>query len=143
MNSADRSIALVDYAIRRRFAFVNFYPNSEVVDYKSDYSELPGIRVGKIMDGINEKLMSVLGDGDLLLGQSYFMPKWAIKAESGKIVWTKDILRDLFNYYILPIIEEYTYGNKRYLANVAGEKLTTRITDADEFLEELTFQFGK
>ncbi len=143
MNSADRSIALVDYAIRRRFAFVNFYPNSEVVDFKSDYSELPNIRVSKIMNGINEKLMSVLGDADLLLGQSYFMPKWAVNPESGKIEWTNGVLRDLFNYYILPIIEEYTYGNKRYLANIAGEKLTSRITDADEFIEELTFQFGR
>ena len=53
MNSADRSIALVDYAIRRRFAFVNFYPNSEVVDFESDYSQLDDIKVGKIMDGID------------------------------------------------------------------------------------------
>ena len=44
---------------------------------------------------------------------------------------------------MLPIIEEYTYGNKRYLTNIVGEKLTTRITDIDEFIEELTFQFDK
>lgn len=143
MNSADRSIALVDYAIRRRFAFVNFYPNSEVVDFMSDYSHLVDVRIGRVMDGINGKLMTVLGDADLLLGQSYFIPKWAINPTTGKIEWTRDVVRDLFNYYILPIIEEYTYGNKRYLANIAGEKLTTRIADADEFIEELIFQFGK
>jgi len=67
MNSADRSIALVDYAIRRRFAFVDFYPNSEVVDFESDYSQLGDIKIGKIMDGVNEKLYSVLGYADLLL----------------------------------------------------------------------------
>jgi len=61
MNSADRSIALVDYAIRRRFAFVDFFPNSEVVDYESDYTQLPDFKVSKIMEGINEKLFSVLG----------------------------------------------------------------------------------
>lgn len=143
MNSADRSIALVDYAIRRRFAFVNFYPNSEVIDYMSDYSGLPDIHVGAIMDGINKKLISILGDADLLLGQSYFIPKWAVDPVTGKIQWNREVLRDLFNYYILPIIEEYTYGNKRYLTNIAGDKLTTRITDLDEFIEELTLQFGK
>lgn len=143
MNSADRSIALVDYAIRRRFAFVDFYPNSEVVDFESDYSQLDDIKVGKVMDGINEKLYSVLGDADLLLGQSYFLPKWARDEESGKIKWTPRILKRLFNYYVIPIIEEYTYGNKRYLQNILGDKLVGRISDEEKFIEELKAQLLK
>lgn len=143
MNSADRSIALVDYAIRRRFAFVDFYPNSEVVDFESDYSQLDDIKVGKVMDGINEKLYSVLGDADLLLGQSYFLPKWARDEVSGKIKWTPQILKRLFNYYVIPIIEEYTYGNKRYLQNILGDKLVGRISDEEEFIEELKAQLLK
>lgn len=143
MNSADRSIALVDYAIRRRFAFVDFYPNSEIVDFESDYSELDDIKVGKVMDGINEKLYSVLGDADLLLGQSYFLPKWARDEMSGKIKWTPQILKQLFNYYIIPIIEEYTYGNKRYLQNILGDKLVKRINDNGEFMDELKAQLIK
>lgn len=143
MNSADRSIALVDYAIRRRFAFVDFYPNSEVVDFESDYSLLVDIKVGKVMDGINEKLYSVLGDADLLLGQSYFLPKWARDEASGKIKWTPRVLKRLFNYYIIPIIEEYTYGNKRYLQNILGDKLVGRISDEEDFLEELKAQLLK
>lgn len=143
MNSADRSIALVDYAIRRRFTFVNFYPNSEVVDFESDYSGLNGVKVSKIMDGINEKLSSVLGDADLLLGQSYFLPKWARNEDGGKIHWSPKVLKRLFNYYIIPIIEEYTYGNKRYLQNILGDKLINRINDDEEFLEELKIQLLK
>lgn len=143
MNSADRSIALVDYAIRRRFAFVDFYPNSEVVDYESDYSLLGDIKVGKVMDGVNGKLYSVLGDADLLLGQSYFLPKWARDEVTGKIKWTPQILKRLFNYYVIPIIEEYTYGNKRYLQNILGDKLIGRINDDEEFLEELRAQLLK
>lgn len=143
MNSADRSIALVDYAIRRRFAFIDFFPNSEVVDYESDYSQLPDIKVGKLMDGINKKLYSVLGDGDLLLGQSYFLPKWARNEETGKIQWTPQILKRLLNYYVIPIIEEYTYGNKRYLQNILGDKLVAKIKDENEFMEELKAQFLK
>lgn len=143
MNSADRSIALVDYAIRRRFAFVDFYPNSEVVDFESDYSQLTDIKVGKVMDGLNEKLYSVLGDADLLLGQSYFLPKWARDEASGKIKWTPQILKRLFNYYVIPIVEEYTYGNKRYLQNILGDKLVGRISDEKEFIEELKAQLLK
>ena len=143
MNSSDRSIALVDYAIRRRFAFVDFFPNSEVVDYESDYSLLPDIKVSKIMDGVNEKLFSVLGDEDLLLGQSYFLPKWARSGVNGKIKWTPQILKRLFNYYVIPIIEEYTYGNKRYLQNILGDKLITRIADEEDFMEEIKAQLLK
>lgn len=143
MNSADRSIALVDYAIRRRFAFVDFFPNSEVVDFESDYSQMTDIKVSKVMDGVNEKLFSVIGDADLLLGQSYFLPKWARDDSSGKIKWTPQILKRLFNYYIIPIIEEYTYGNKRYLQNILGDKLVSRINDEEEFMEELKTQLLK
>jgi len=144
MNSADRSIALVDYAIRRRFAFVTFFPNSEIIDAMSDYSGLGGLRVSDIMKGINEKISSVLSDADLELGQSYFMPKWAPRnATTHKILWNPTLLRDQFNYYILPIIEEYTYGNKRYLLNIVGDKLISRIADEAEFMDEIRYQFKR
>lgn len=143
MNSADRSIALVDYAIRRRFAFVDFYPNSEVVDFESDYSEFTEFRISQLMDGINDKLFNVLGDADLLLGQSYFLPKWARDEDTGKIKWTPSVLKKLMNYYVIPIIEEYTYGNKRYLKNILGDKLLERISDETGIVEELKAQFIK
>lgn len=144
MNSADRSIALVDYAIRRRFAFVTFFPNSEIIDAVSDYSGLDGLRVSDIMKGINEKISSVLSDSDLELGQSYFMPKWAPRnPTTNKIMWTPELLRDQFNYFILPIIEEYTYGNKRYLLNIVGDKLISRISDETDFMNELRYQFRR
>lgn len=144
MNSADRSIALVDYAIRRRFAFVTFFPNSEIVDAMSDYFALDGLRVSDIMKGINEKISSVLSDSDLELGQSYFLPKWAPRnPTTRKILWSPALLRDQFNYYILPIIEEYTYGNKRYLLNIIGDKLISRISDETEFMGEIRYQFKR
>lgn len=139
MNSADRSIALVDYAIRRRFGYVNFYPNCEIIDFMSDYSNVD-LNVSKLMEKLNEKILAVLGDADLLLGQSYFIPKWALNA--GKIQWTNDILKSLFNYYILPIVEEYTYGNRRYLLNIMGDNLILRIDDTTEFIKEIKKQFS-
>lgn len=139
MNSADRSIAQIDYAIRRRFAFVKFYPNYELISSISDCSAMPQIKPDVLLKNINKAIFNVLKDENMLLGHAYFIPKWAMS--DGKIKWTPDVLKMLFNYYIIPIIEEYTYGNSRYLVNILGENLPKRIEDTAQFIEEITMQF--
>jgi hypothetical protein len=125
MNSADRSIAQIDYAIRRRFAFVKFYPNYELIASISDLSKMPQIRPDVLLRNLNKAILNVLKDENMLLGHAYFIPKWALSGE--KIRWTPEVLMKLFNYYIIPIIEEYTYGNSRYLINILGPNLSKRI----------------
>ena len=140
MNSADRSIAQIDYAIRRRFAFVKFYPNYELIGSISDCTSMADIKPDVLLKSINKAIFNVLKDENMLLGHAYFIPKWAIGADN-KIKWTAENLQMLFNYYIIPIIEEYTYGNGRYLSNILGAKLPKRINDTNEFVEELKKQF--
>ena len=140
MNSADRSIAQIDYAIRRRFAFVKFYPNYELIGAISDCSGMPDIKPDVLLKNINKAIFNVIKDENMLLGHAYFIPKWAIGADR-KIKWTNETLQMLFNYYIIPIIEEYTYGNSRYLVNILGNKLPSRINDTNAFIEEIKKQF--
>ena len=135
MNSADRSIAVIDYAIRRRFGFIKLQPNYEVVKQMSNINSI-GINIEKLFKIINIKIQEVLGEEELLLGQSYFLPDFAEKID-GKIKWTSETLRLVFNYSIVPIIEEYTYGNKNDLIAILGEKISSRINDDDEFLDEV------
>lgn len=135
MNSADRSIAVIDYAIRRRFGFIKLQPNYEIVKQMSNIDSI-GINIEKLFKVINHKIQEVLGEEELLLGQSYFLPDFAEKID-GKIKWTSEILRLVFNYSIVPIIEEYTYGNKNDLIAILGEKISSRINDNDEFLDEI------
>lgn len=135
MNSADRSIAVIDYAIRRRFGFIKLQPNYEVVKQMSNINSI-GINIEKLFKIINTKIQEVLGEEELLLGQSYFLPDFAEKID-GKIKWTSETLRLVFNYSIVPIIEEYTYGNKNDLIAILGEKISSRINDDDEFLDEV------
>lgn len=141
MNSADRSIAQIDYAIRRRFAFVKFYPNYELIGSISDCSGLSDVKPDVLFKSINKAIFNVLKDENMLLGHAYFIPKWALDSDK-KIKWTPETLQMLFNYYIIPIIEEYTYGNGRYLSNILGSKLPNRINDTDDFIEELKKQFA-
>ncbi|MBU5669268.1 AAA family ATPase [Peptoniphilus sp. MSJ-1] len=139
MNSADRSIAFIDYAIRRRFAFVKFNPNYSVVQNNSEYMGNYDVKIYQIMKQINLRILEVLKNEDLLLGQSFFMPDWIKK--QGKFIWTDVDLKDLFNYYIIPIIEEYTYGNINDLRKIVGVNISNRIQDTDKFIKELVQEF--
>lgn len=138
MNSTDRSIAFVDYALRRRFTFVKFHPNYEVVRSLSDDSDME-IDVTNLFETINRKLFDTLKDEDILLGQSYFIPKWAI--DGNKIKWTKETLQDTFNYSVLPILEEYTYGKQSILESIIGADLASRVLDTEMFLKAIKEQF--
>lgn len=135
MNSADRSIAVVDYAIRRRFGFVKLVPNYEIIGQLSETSNVQ-IDIEKLYRIINDKILKSLKDENLLLGQSYFIPKW-ITLNDGKIEWTPIDLRLVFNYSIIPMIEEYCYGSVSSMIEILGDKLPSRIPDDIEFLVAL------
>lgn len=103
MNTADRSIALVDTAMRRRFAFKALHPSSEPT--KSMLSkwlakqDLPQT-AAKVMDHLND----LIEDEDFKIGPSYFMRKSVHKGDGMSIVWETSIL---------PLLEEHHFGEGR------------------------------
>lgn len=104
MNTADRSIALLDTALRRRFRFEEMMPRPELLEG----IELDGFRVDLLMETLNRRIESRL-DRDHQLGHSFFM-----KAES--LVQ----LRDVVVYEIVPLLQEYFYGDWPRIAQVLG-----------------------
>lgn len=102
MNSADKSISLIDAALRRRFEFIEQKPDSSmVVD--------PTLR--DILEKINAALANQLDNADLLIGHSYFMGK------------TASDLPKILNNSIIPLLYEYFYDNKKKVASVLGEAI--------------------
>lgn len=97
MNSADKSISLIDAALRRRFEFVEQKPNPDLVDNPT---------LKKVFKGINNKLVDDLDSADLLIGHSYFMNK------------EEDDLPAVLNNSIIPLLYEYFYDNKKKVASV-------------------------
>jgi 5-methylcytosine-specific restriction protein B len=101
MNTADRSIALVDTAMRRRFAFIEMHPGQEPVKgllrrwlAHHGYGDEPAL----LLDALNERLV----DHDYAIGPSYLM-KPAVHDRDGGLdrVWRTEIL---------PLLEELHYG---------------------------------
>ncbi len=97
MNSTDKSIALIDIALRRRFTFLKMEPNLDLVD---------NVKAKNIMKQLNEKITETLGV-DYVLGHSYFM-----KIEND------DDLDFVLEYKIKPLLEEYFYGDSEGLKQI-------------------------
>ncbi len=104
MNTSDRSIALLDAALRRRFAFMEVIPNYELLqDIEVGSGDLT-INLAELLEYLNKKLQQTL-DKDHQIGHSYFLKIGDYKKES-----RIDALEFVWNYQILPFLEEYFYS---------------------------------
>lgn len=114
MNTADRSIALVDLALRRRFAFVDFATNTEPVNsLLRRWLEANGLAgmdwVADIVERANEKL----DDHHAAIGPSYFMrPKLDDAA-----------VERIWKHEVLPYVEEHLFGQRDRLGEFALDAL--------------------
>mgnify|MGYP006147562201 FL=1 len=107
MNTADRSLSLVDYALRRRFAFIEMEPYFESPTFeetlaKREISSAMVTRIRSIMSELNKKIEEDamnLGKG-FRVGHSFFVP-------SSKVSDEEEWFNGIIEFEILPLIEEY------------------------------------
>lgn len=107
MNTADRSIALVDYALRRRFRFFTLEPQ-----FNSKFSKflqargIDELTIKKIVNNISELNMDIISNISLgkgfQIGHSYFTPR-----NDETINNSEEWYADIINHEILPLLEEY------------------------------------
>lgn len=102
MNSSDKSISLIDAALRRRFEFIEQTPNASLIKDQT---------LKKIFVELNEKLADDLDSTDLLIGHSYFMGK------------TEADLSAILNRSIIPLLYEYFYDNRKKVTSVLNDVL--------------------
>lgn len=106
MNTADRSIALMDTALRRRFDFEEMMPRTEVLDF-----EIEGLHVKSMLETINKRI-EYLYDRDHTIGHAYFM--------SLKDTATFEELDTIFRNKIIPLLQEYFYDDWEKIVMVLG-----------------------
>ena len=124
MNTSDRTLGVMDFALRRRFVNVYIPPNEDelvsVVILKNNLS------AKDILSKINRQLRAALQNQELVIGQTIFYNTQLLKED--KFVWSDPDLEDLFNYKILPLIEEYCNRDSIKIIEVLGEQLSKRLT---------------
>jgi 5-methylcytosine-specific restriction protein B len=113
MNTADRSIALLDVALRRRFGFIELMP-----DYSLLEISIEGLPLGLWLKELNKRICENVGRDarNLQIGHSYFM-------ENGRVIKEFDKLCKVIHEDVIPLLEEYCYGDYTSIAKIIGEGL--------------------
>jgi len=112
MNTADRSIALLDIALRRRFEFKELMPDASVIKGADDNGSIEEgtINLRELLTAVNRRICLLAGR-ELQLGHAFFCS-----------VKTLDDLNLCFANKVIPLLQEYFYGNWERVQLVLGDK---------------------
>lgn len=108
MNTADRSIATIDTALRRRFSFKEMLPNPKVL---ADVS-VEDLSICDLLTRMNKRIV-VLYDREHTIGHAYFMP---LRDNP-----TIETLAEIFSNNIIPLLQEYFYEDYEKIRLVLGD----------------------
>jgi 5-methylcytosine-specific restriction enzyme B len=119
MNTADRSIGLIDAALRRRFHFIPFFPNQGPMEgllgrWLNTHGEPDW--VGELVAMVNDELAEALGGPHLQLGPSHFM----------KPGLDEEQLRRIWQYNVEPFIEDQFFGDPVQIEEFRFASVLTR-----------------
>jgi 5-methylcytosine-specific restriction protein B len=133
MNTADRSLALLDTALRRRFEFVPVMPDAR----DDPGAPLAGLRVSsgeqvidvpRMLDAINQRV-EALYDRDHCIGHAYFTPLAKVPDGDERLV----ALQQVFSTRILPLLEEYFFEDWQKIRLVLADN---QKPEAAQFVRE-------
>ncbi len=107
MNTADRSLAMLDYALRRRFAFFDMKPGFESEGFRKYRTSLASEKFNRLIESVerlNDEIArdESLGEG-FCIGHSYFC---------NLIEVTDTALADIIDYELAPLLREYWYDDR-------------------------------
>ena len=124
MNTADRSVEALDTALRRRFSFVEMQPKPDIL------SKVGEVDLRKLLKTINQRI-EMLIDKDHQIGHSYFIG-----------IQNLDGLKRTFKDKIIPLLEEYFYGDFGKIGLVLGEKFIKQTKYEEKVFAEFPYEEG-
>ena len=124
MNTADRSVEALDSALRRRFSFEEMMPKPELLD--GVLINKVGKTIKDLLVAINERI-EILKDREHQIGHSYF------KKFADKTTVEPEELEKVFTDKIIPLLQEYFYGDYEKIRLVVGDGFVQPETVKIEF----------
>lgn len=118
MNTADRSVEALDTALRRRFKFEEMPAKPEKL---KDLALIKGINLGELLTVINKRIEKLL-DRDHQIGHAYFIN-----------VQDEFELREIFSRNIIPLLQEYFYGDISKIGLVLGNQFVSKSNSQENF----------
>ena len=113
MNTADRSIAMLDIALRRRFHFIEMLPKPSLL------GDCDGVDLCELLTALNERI-EYYYDREHAIGHAYFM-------DTGGCISTLAELREVFSTKIIPLLQEYFFDDY--------ERIRLILNDENTFIE--------
>ena len=113
MNTADRSIKMIDTALRRRFGFVELMPDPRLLA-----SEVGGLRLDDLLRALNQRVAKEAGR-EKQIGHSFFL-------KDGQPVTDEAEFAQVFRDEIVPLLQEYADDDYDELAEYLGPKIVDR-----------------
>ncbi|WP_236782871.1 AAA family ATPase [Aliivibrio fischeri] len=124
MNTADRSLAMMDTALRRRFDFIEMMPNPKLFNNK----QIKGIDLTRLLNALNKRI-EALYDREHTLGHAFLFPAYNEQNEDKAF----ELLKAAFKNKIIPLLEEYFYDDWNKIRLVLGDN---QKSDELRFVEE-------
>lgn len=131
MNTADRSIALLDTALRRRFEFVEMMPDSEYLKDKKISDSGNTIELDRLLESMNNRIEFLL-DREHTIGHSYFMGVESIED-----------LRKVFKNKIIPLLQEYFYDDYAKIIAVLNDNGMIKEKNKSQFSDLFDGKFSE
>lgn len=125
MNTADKSLAQLDIALRRRFEFIELMPKPELLAG----IVVHGVDLSELLDVLNQRI-EVLLDRDHMLGHAYFWPLKVAKSDAESV----SLLASIFENRIIPLLQEYFFAD--------WERIGWVLNDPNKLVDAQFIQIG-
>ena len=124
MNTADRSVEALDTALRRRFSFQEMPPRYDLTQLEN---EIADSKLSDILLTINKRIEKLLNK-DHLIGHSFFLKVDSIKS-----------LQETFYRNIIPLLQEYFFGDYGKIGLVLGSGFISKIIDDQDIFSDFDY----